>query len=357
MTMPRIIVIVLAAIVGACAARGGEIALRAGSSAPHDAPVVLGDVADLRGDEAATLRDVVLVPNPAAAAFGRAWIEIDAAHVRRALDDRGVNWGRIALTGSVCTVRLTRESPPEEAPSVEPPRFDRAPKPIEPPGATPLVRDSVVEALLRLFDVSPEDLRIGFDAADDALLDTVLWGRRVDVQPGAGGGSSRIPLAVWVYEGERVVSSATIRADVLLRRDVVIAPGGVRRGADITPDDVIAERVWLAPGGAAPIGSLEGAVGARARTRIAPGMILRTDMIETPVVVRKGDLVTVHCVSGGVLVRTPARAQADGREGELIEFRIDRTRRPFLARVSGPGVAVMLAGDEAREQDQAGDGA
>ncbi|MCA9292865.1 MAG: flagella basal body P-ring formation protein FlgA, partial [Phycisphaerales bacterium] len=59
--------------------------------------------------------------------------------------------------------------------------------------------------------------------------------------------------------------------------------------------------------------------------------------------IRRGDLVQVHCLSGGLVVRGRGRAMANGRVGELIECKLEGAERSFLARVDGPGRVVMEA--------------
>jgi flagella basal body P-ring formation protein FlgA len=88
------------------------------------------------------------------------------------------------------------------------------------------------------------------------------------------------------------------------------------------------------------IGDASEVVGKLARTRLSAGTILREAVVEKPVVIRRNELVTVHCLSGSVALRVEARAMDEGREGDVIEFRVDRGSEPFTARVSGPGVAV-----------------
>ena len=85
---------------------------------------------------------------------------------------------------------------------------------------------------------------------------------------------------------------------------------------------------------------------------MAPGAALRDDSVVKPVLIRRGELATVHAMSGSVLVKTPARAISDGREGEMIEFRLEKSKKTFTARVDGKGRAVLVV-----NQPDARDGA
>jgi hypothetical protein len=69
--------------------------------------------------------------------------------------------------------------------------------------------------------------------------------------------------------------------------------------------------------------------------------------VQAPLAARRGDLVTVHCLSGGVTVRLRARAQGDIRDGETGEFRADGAKKTCPARMDGAGRAVMVMGETA----------
>lgn len=337
-----LIAFVMAALGFVAPAFAAEIALRPAVRAVADRALTLADVADLSGAEAETLAGVVVHAGLGAGERG----VVQMRDVRAALDAHGVNWGKVSVRGSECELVVAAapkaERPAPVAPQEPPPKHET----IRDTGSS-TVRTAVAGTLANLFGVTLEDLQIAFDDADGALLATGGEGRRIEVQPAASPSASRIPLNVWIYEGDRVVASGQIRADVRVRRDAVIAMAGLRRGQTISAGDVTLETMWTEPSAGAPIASLDEAVGQVCRTRVPAGTALRADHVERAMVVKRGDLVTVHCVSGGIVVKAPARAQSDGRDGEVIEFKLDKSKRPFLARISGAGRAVMVSGSEA----------
>jgi flagella basal body P-ring formation protein FlgA len=153
--------------------------------------------------------------------------------------------------------------------------------------------------------------------------------------------SERLPLAVTLYEGERIVASRTIRATVLVRRTTCVAASALRKGDALTGHDLTTQEQWLPLGvrAAAP----DTLVGAVLRSRIAPGQVVSSDDVAPALVASKGDQVTVHCISGGVVVTTRARAMAAAHDGEVIEFQALDSKRRFSARMNGRGRAVVAA--------------
>jgi flagella basal body P-ring formation protein FlgA len=148
-------------------------------------------------------------------------------------------------------------------------------------------------------------------------------------------------LVVWVYEGDRLLETRTVKVAAQVRREVVVVTADVERGAALPREHLRMETLWLDAGGAAPVASVEHAALLQARRRIAAGTALRMDVVEAPLAIRKGDLVTVHCMSGGVVVKAFGRAQADAREGEYVDLRLEGGEKTFRARAAGRGRAVM----------------
>lgn len=341
----RILITAASVLIGAAAAQADTVTLRSSVRLGQGTPITLGAIAALDGPDATALAKTVVVADAGARAAGRAFFEVPIVDVRAALEAQGVNWGRVSLRGGVCVVRFAgATAEPEHAP----PRATRRPEPtpttVDLTGA-PTVRTRVAQLLARVYSVAPTDLRVRFDADDEAFLSIPEAGRRIEVQPAATPGSSRFSAIVWVYAGDHLIDSRTLRLDIRVRRSVVVLSRPLDRGDAITPDTARAQTMWVEPIGAPMASSIESVAGSVARRRLRAGAILRTDQLESPVVVRRGELITVHCVSGGVVVKAKARAQKDAREGERIELRMDGSKKSFTARVVGPGRAVVNLDD------------
>lgn len=333
----RALLAVIVAAGTAGAALGDEVSLRGAVRAPEGGgPVTIGTIAELSGPDAERLAGVVLVEDPSRAAGRDGTLSIDVGRVRAAMDGARVNWARVMLSGSKTVVRVAKTSvaSPVELSAPAPAEYET----VETNGPV-TVKVAAALALAALYGVDPADLRLRFDPGDAALLATLEGNRRVEARPQASERSERTPIAVTIYEGDRIVTTGGLRADVLLAREGATLVRSVRKGATLGPEDVRIERVWLAPGfdPAAP----GEAIGSVTRSRLAQGSVVRPEDLETPLIVRKGDLVSAHCISGGVVVKTPARALSDARAGELVECRVERSKKTFLARADSKGRVVV----------------
>ena len=155
-------------------------------------------------------------------------------------------------------------------------------------------------------------------------------------------GRQRFILTVPTKEGQ---VNLPIYADVSApAMAIAVAIRQISRGAMITAADVELQKVGAVPAGArrAPITSLEQLIGMEARQAIQAGEIVLSDKVQAPLLVKRGDIVTVVSQSGGIRVRTTARARQDGAKGELVQVESLETRQPYDARVTGHREAAVF---------------
>jgi flagella basal body P-ring formation protein FlgA len=129
-------------------------------------------------------------------------------------------------------------------------------------------------------------------------------------------------------------------------RAVVVAVRPIARGAMITAADVELQSLAEIPAASsrrAPVDSIEKLLGMEARQAIQPGQVMYSDDVQAPILVKRGELITVVSQGGGIRVRTTARARHDGAKGELVQVETEGTGERFDARVTGPREAAVFA--------------
>lgn len=324
------------------AASPTQITLRAVSRLEESRAIALADVAHITGPDAPILSQVIIIPDPSTERLNpQGWLIITPEHLRRAIDEHAnVNWGRVVISGSTCAVRVvTPRVPPPAATATH---VAHAPTPLAPTDPASL-RARVIERLASILGVEPTDLRAAFDPRDESLLAMRVHGLITEIEP--IGRSGRLAMRITVYDADRILAHHTIDARAEIRQTIAIARSPLRRGQLITQDDIAIESQWL-PSNQRPAATTL-VVGAAAKNHIQPGQIILDRDIQPPIVVSRGDIVSVHVVSGSLVVESRARALASARDGEIVEFEsLDpdpRQRARFKARMNGRGRAVMLA--------------
>ncbi len=331
--------VMLVAVLGLAAAAAGQNAVALRRTAALDGPsaVTVGTVAEVTGPEAERLRGIVVLERAEA---GTAVISV--AEVRAALGRAKVNWGRVSLSGSESRVAVAgpEAAVPEKRSSGE----KRAFNPAEAQAGT--VHAAVLARLAELYAVGPEDLRVKLASLPPEAAGVLAEGigaRRVEARPGASSGSGRVPLKVEVFAGDRLERSAAVSAEVLVRRRGVGVSSTAARQQALTDEALVEVEAWLPPGEPAPLRRAEVA-GQLARRRIEPGRPITAEDLQSPVVVNRGDVVLVDCLSGGVVLKAKARALGTARDGELVRLQLESGGKPFQARMNGRGRAVMALG-------------
>lgn len=128
----------------------------------------------------------------------------------------------------------------------------------------------------------------------------------------------KIPLAVhFNVDGQfqkKIWTSATIEMFV----DVVVAAKALRKHMTITEDVIELRQMDLAHLPADVITDPQAVLGKRTRSTISAKTVLRTDLIELPPLVKRGDIVVIVAESKGLRITALGKAKRKGRLGERI---------------------------------------
>lgn len=335
----------------------GTITLRE-SAAIDAAPVRLGDVAGL-DDGAAALAELILSEQPPA---GNG-IVVTLADVRRALDQRGVHWGLLTLRGHhACRVmpRGVAPSRRQETPAI-------AMAPDQSPataanlvteldaGATVTLADVVLDRLAGLVPCDRDELIVDADPADRRFLSLpILEGRdRFEIEPQSTSGLGLVPVTIRRYRAGAAQPEETMRIQLRVKRRTlaVVVRTGVAKGQTLTERDVEVREVTIEQA-VTPMVRLDDVVGQTAAGVLREGAVVHADDVRSPTLIRRGQLITVRAVTGGLVVRTVCRALTDGGMGDLIQVRNERSRQALTARVTGLQEAVVA--DNANASDGEG---
>lgn len=336
-TIRRILMFLAGALVIglAAAARADSIRLHE-QAGVRSAEVTLGQIAELEGADAEALGDTVI----ATLAGERATVSLEA--VRRRLEEHGVNWADVSLCGySICRVSRLSSDPPlqtdSDAAVVSNPRDEVT------LASSMTLRDLLVARLEQVARGPAAQLRIAFDPRDAAQLGRSVFGQRFEVEPHKSAGLGRVLLRVRRYELEEVVEQFTITADVQRRALAVVAVDTINRGQTFIAGAFEVREVYLDDESVEPIADPKLLIGRVSCRLLRAGAIITPEDVRSAVMVKRGELVSVRCISGNLVVRLEARAAEDGAMGETIRLRNERSRENFTATVTGRREATFNA--------------
>lgn len=330
--MNRAVVILLLLLAGVAARGQNSATLKRSVRLDPADPVLLGHIAELSGPDAGELARVRIADADETGAWRRFEIEHVLSMIERA-DPEG-DWGLVSVRGSACAVGTNS---PIEFPSTPRATGDTDEDEL-PAGAR--VRDAVVAKLARLLGVPRADIRVSFRESDGEIVERFLLGRRPTIVP--LGMSSSMPVRVRLYERTGAFQEHTIRARVEIKRRVLRLSRPVGRGEPVLPEAIVRDEAWVGPD-VVPAGELD-AIGSLAKRKLGAGLVLSKSDVQRPVLIKRGELVRVHCLSGSLVLESEARALQDGHEGEVIELEPTLGEGRYRATVRGRGRATIVLG-------------
>ncbi len=316
---------------------------------PAGGRITLGEVAELEGDLAASLAELVVWTS----STGSAQAAVTQADLRQALEKAGKPWWRLRMRGfDRCEIDPVGEPPVArearvhpsravESPAMTAPAADaQRPRAVEPNAARErsvdtdaTVRSIVMDELVRRSGSPAEDLRVSFAPSAEALLAERVGEDRIAVELGSRIPLGRVPFTVRRLRFGRVMETQRAQADVARRVEAVVLTRTLPKGSVVTPSDVEMKELFLLEASSRPIQALNAVIGQTTARALAAGVAVEESMLAPAVWVRRGQVVDVDCRVGAVLVRSVARAEADGSPGDLIPLRSERTREPIYGRV------------------------
>ncbi len=324
-------------LAAATSAAAGELVLRP-HSVPTGAIVRVSDIADATTlDDAARRRllDIPLMPAPAPGAQQR----LSASQVRDLLAANGVDAADLRIAGA-------------EAVVIEGPARAIEPAPAARQNSQPLTSEVAEEQLVAqisqfLRQQTGHEL---WNISVEPNAPLVEAFRRGAARPTVSGGKAPYTgrqRFTFAFAGDKDALAAVAQVEQL--QIVACAVRTIERGDFVRATDVVLRPI----GGAVPaqaVASLDAAVGQEAVQTIRTDAVILANQLRAPIIVRRGERVTVKARAAGVVVRTYATAREDGALGDLIMVEALEGRERYAARVSGAReLEVFAAGAAAGE--------
>lgn len=277
--------------------------------------VTIGDLVDGAGSIAA---DLAAKPVFRAPDLGRAGT-VEAETVLAALRAAGVEE---VDAGDTATVRVSRASRPVPAEEM-----------------TALVRAGLAEALgadADRLDVTFDHLPTAEEADPAAARPVAL--ATLNRTPG-----NRFEAVVAVDRGHGDILRIRLAGAAVEMADILTATRPVERGESIGSNDVAVIRVPARGAGASNSPAPADVIGLVARHPLRPGTPLTDADFGPPLLVKRGDTVTLVYRTASLTLSISGRALADGVQGSTVPVVNLRSDRIIQTSVTGPGVVEVTA--------------
>ena len=363
-SLQRILIILVAGaatLVATGSAVADRIELRRSIRRPaDDRPVRLEDVARLDGEHARSFRRLVVLPARVDIHADRA-LQVTVGEIRGLLDEAGIDWPRVELSGGVVTVRPMARSRSASRPSAT----ATSTSPMEhatslsgmPSGLRSVsewrhqsegslgrqVADLVVDAV-GVIEPDPDRL---FFAIDQSALQRSSWDaselRATVVADHRSSIEHPWDSVLLRVEGRRSGGesrSTHVRVDIGVMKVVPVAARDIRKGRRIGQGDedvrlevrpVRPSEVILEPAAIA---------GRKTLANVVAGQPLLSSVFEPEKIVDRGAMIMIRSVIDGHEFNCLVESLQDGCLGDLVKCRT-ASGESMLARVVGPNLAEV----------------
>jgi flagella basal body P-ring formation protein FlgA len=327
-------------IAGPAALQTGAAEIRLRCQCETSAVVLtLGELAEIFSNDSRELQQLTAVelgpaPTPGQQRFVR------VREIQDALWARGISLPAHQFTGyGLITVRRVMEPAPVEKPLpvaeyVAPkPAAEKKSSTVDTRRATEQVQQAL-QAYLQSRNAEPGN--IDFQLSDAQARAVLADGAAVTVSGGMPPWTraQRLELIVTNPQGE---SRSSLDVRVASSVAVVVPLHALPRGAVLRPEDVQVTQASFTTAVPRQLPrTLDEVVGRETVRPLPEGRPLSSDALRSPILIRRGEMVTVFAQAPGVKVKSQARARDDAGLGEQLTVETLPDSKPLLARATGP---------------------
>ncbi len=144
----------------------------------------------------------------------------------------------------------------------------------------------------------------------------------------------KVPLAVIFKVGREFEKKVWAVVTIEMLRQVVVTKRPLRRHRQITEDDIKLQEMDSARLPSNIVTDYDAILGKRTKRAINANTVLRSNLIEFPPIVKRGDVVTVIAESGGLRITALGLVKGrEGRRGERIKVENLDSKRTLYAQV------------------------
>jgi flagella basal body P-ring formation protein FlgA len=310
-------IILILLIASAAVAQDATVRVR-GESKVTASALTVGDIADVQGENAdvvTAVRAVRLGVSP----LPGSWRELDRDSIRSQLVRSGFG-GRVALA---CPniVRIYR--------------------------ASQTVSQTALERKLREYIAahapwSADEMELGEISRVGDLV-VPAGSLSIVIQPRGNGdylGSNAFQVNINV-DG-RTAHQLVMQVRIAVYREAVVAVNAIPARSDITAGDLELRRIDISTAAGGSIDKIEDAVGMETSTYLQAGAVLTQRALRAPLMVKRGEAISLEARRPGFVIRIAGIAQADGRMNELIRVLNPSSKKVINAKVTGAGSAEVI---------------
>ncbi len=133
-----------------------------------------------------------------------------------------------------------------------------------------------------------------------------------------------------------------IPAQVMIYREIPVAAMDIPRGQSISGSHLTSALVNVSSIRQGFADTPQAIVGREAKRNIGKGEVFKTNQMDSPTTVRRGEVVMLESIAGAIKVSSSGTAMSDGRLGQKIRVKNSSSERVISGIVKGQGLVQTL---------------
>jgi flagella basal body P-ring formation protein FlgA len=144
-----------------------------------------------------------------------------------------------------------------------------------------------------------------------------------------------------IVQSGRTMRSFWVNADIILRTDAWVAAKDILPGKIVESSDFVKQWTPIQDLRAIYIRTLDEVMGKTARHRISAGDLIVREAFAEPFLIKRGETVQLRLQREGIMLNSQARAEEDGKLGQMIRVRNQDFSTVIKAQVIGRSQVIL----------------
>lgn len=156
------------------------------------------------------------------------------------------------------------------------------------------------------------------------------------------GGNISVKAECAGASGSAIKWAVHLPAQVMIYQQVPVAIRDIARGQRLSEEHLSSATVNVSTIRQGYAADIQAVIGREAKRNIGKGEVFRTAVLDAPTSVRRGEVVSIESIVGGIKVSSTGTAMTDGRLGQKIRVRNESSARIVTGVVRAPGLVQTL---------------
>ncbi len=204
------------------------------------------------------------------------------------------------------------------------------------------MRPFFIQALEQYAPWDPKEMEVQEVALYPSEVEVPAGRLSVEAEPSRGSRFlGRVTFLMTISVDGEPVKRVRMSGKVEVFKEVFCLATSLRRGHVLTPADLVTVRRPISSIRGRPIFSMKKAVGMALRRSAGAGQVVTEGLLRPPIVVRRGDRVTIVARSPWIEVKVPGEARQNGAKGDAIRVKNLMSKREITAQVVDHSTVVV----------------